>query len=87
MYIVLSYDISSKKASKVKKICDKYLFHIQKSVYEGEITEKNLSKLKNILQKTVDPSCDSVIIFKFNSFQYAKRESIGITKNTDVQIL
>ncbi len=46
MFVVVSYDISSRRAGeKVRKACNRYLRHIQKSVYEGEITEKKLRSL------------------------------------------
>ena len=39
MYIILTYDIATVKISKVRKVCKKYLRHIQKSVFEGELNE------------------------------------------------
>ena len=51
MYCILVYDIEmSKDGAKVSrnifKTCKKYLTHIQKSVFEGEITELQYMKLK-----------------------------------------
>lgn len=34
MYIILTYDVGSKRVEKVLKICRKYLVHVQKSVFE-----------------------------------------------------
>ena len=47
MFIILAYDIHTKRASKVLKICRKYMMHVQKSVFEGDLTEAKLKKLKN----------------------------------------
>lgn len=49
MYVILVYDISledkgARVLNRVFKICKKYLSHVQKSVFEGEITP---AKLKN----------------------------------------
>ena len=42
MYLVLVYDITmggKKILPRVFKTCKKYLFHIQNSVFEGELSE------------------------------------------------
>ncbi|WP_306811195.1 CRISPR-associated endonuclease Cas2 [Irregularibacter muris] len=51
MYIVSMYDIMmDDKGAKVQrnvfKICKRYLIHIQKSIFEGNLPELNLMKLK-----------------------------------------
>ena len=45
MFVILTYDVNVKRVSKVMKTCRKYLSHVQNSVLEGSITEKNLNKL------------------------------------------
>ncbi len=59
MYVVLVYDISKnnngqKRWSHVFKICKKYLSHIQNSVFEGEITKVQLTKLQQELIPSVN---------------------------------
>ena len=39
MYVILIYDIGVKRVSRIQKICKNYLFPVQKSVFEGNITE------------------------------------------------
>lgn len=46
VYRVLIYDINHKRFQKVMKICRKYLNHLQNSVFEGNIAESKLGKLK-----------------------------------------
>ena len=38
MYVILVYDINQKQVGRALKICRKYLMHVQKSVFEGNIT-------------------------------------------------
>ena len=69
MYVVLVYDVSqqengAKRWSKIFKICKRYLTHIQNSVFEGEITEANLIKLREELKPCIRRDLDSVIVFK-----------------------
>ena len=46
MFVILVYDINIKRNKKVLKICRRYLNHVQKSVFEGVITEAKLKKSK-----------------------------------------
>lgn len=62
MYVILVYDIHQKRVGKALKICRKYLIHIQKSVFEGNITESKLKALKEELGHLIDTQMDSVII-------------------------
>ncbi|MCI9216139.1 MAG: CRISPR-associated endonuclease Cas2 [Dorea sp.] len=82
MYVVLVYDISQtengqKRWSRVFKICKKYLSHIQNSVFEGEISKVQLSKLQHELEKDIDKELDSVIIFKSRNEKWLDKEFWG----------
>lgn len=46
VFVILTYDVNQKRVGKVCKVCKKYLHHVQKSVFEGEITEARLKQLK-----------------------------------------
>ena len=87
MFVILVYDVTERKVAKALKICRKYLTWIQNSVFEGDIGEANLKQLKKELSQVIDKETDSVIIYKFNSLNYSKREVIGIEKNTQDIIL
>lgn len=54
MFAIVVYDISSKRVSKVMKVCRKYLNHKQKSVFEGMITNAQLERMKRELSKIMD---------------------------------
>lgn len=82
MYVVLVYDISQnnngqKRWSHVFKICKKYLSHIQNSVFEGEITKVQLTKLQQELRPYIDKQEDSVIIFKSRQERWLNKEFWG----------
>ena len=82
MYVILTYDVQQKRVAKVLKICKKYLNPIQKSVFEGNITELKLRNLKNELSEFILPQCDSVIIYHLDSVKYAKKEQLGMVQST-----
>ena len=76
-YAFLFYDVGEKRVQKVFKICKKYLAHIQKSMFEGNITEGQLKQLKNELLYLINPEEEAVCIYRFDSAKYAKKEEIG----------
>lgn len=83
MFVILTYDINSKRVGKVMKCCKKYLFRVQNSVFEGNISQSKLNKLKNELYKLINTSYDSVRIYEFNYTDYASVEKIGISVSDD----
>ena len=83
MYVILVYDIlADEKGARVSrntfKICKKYLTHIQKSVFEGDITELNYHKLKTELGKYIRKDKDSLLIFKSRNEKWLEKEFWGI---------
>lgn len=70
MKVILVYDIELKepedqrRLNRAKKIARKYLHHVQKSVFEGDITLSQLTKLQTEILKVIDYERDSVIIYK-----------------------
>ena len=67
MYVVAVYDISldekgNRNWRKVFGICKRYLHHIQKSVFEGELSEVDIQRLKYEVSKYIRNDLDSFII-------------------------
>ncbi len=77
MYVILTYDVGVKRNSKMLKICRKYLEHVQKSVFEGFISDKQLSRLKNEIEKVLAPNDDQVAIYEFDTLRYTQKDIIG----------
>ncbi len=80
MYIILVYDIGEKRVAKVLKTCRKFLHWVQNSVFEGELTDAKLEKLKVELKRIINEEEDSVIIYTFRSTWYTNREILGLPK-------
>jgi CRISPR-associated protein Cas2 len=91
MKIILIYDISliekedQKRLIKVMKIARKYLHHVQKSVFEGDLTYGKLKRLENEILNVVDKTRDSVIIYTFpdgvNFERYILTDIEDVTSN------
>lgn len=81
MYLILVYDIKEERVGKVLKCCRRYLTWIQNSVFEGEITEAKLEKLKKELEDIINKNEDSIIFYTLREQYYTKREIMGVSKN------
>ncbi len=69
MFIIVSYDIKTdeignKILQKVFKICKKYLFRLQNSVFIGELSKMEIENLKKELSYCIRNSdkCDIMIV-------------------------
>ena len=83
MNVILIYDIladkgGAKVSRNVFKICKRYLTHIQKSVFEGNLTQLEYLKLKSELNNYIRQDRDSLIIFKSRNDRWLEKEFLGI---------
>lgn len=77
MYIILVYDVGTKRCGKMLKLCRRYLNWIQNSVFEGEISEVKLLELKHYAMLIMDEETDSLIIFKTRQEKWLDKEIVG----------
>ena len=78
MFVIVAYDVNAKRNSKVLKVCRKYLLHVQKSVFEGIITEAKLKRLKNEIAQVINRDEYSIMIYQFETLKYSTKEVIGV---------
>ena len=80
MYAIVIYDASVKRVNAYRQLLRQYLFHIQNSAFEGEITQKNMNDLKSKLNRLNAKQKDSIIIYTFHNSKYVKRVTLGPEK-------
>ena len=61
--------------------------HIQDSVFEGELTKAQLTRVKTGLAAIIDTEKDSVIIFQLRDARWLNKEVMGIDKNSATNLL
>lgn len=83
MFIILVYDVNAKRVGKIGKICRKYLKRVQRSVYEGDVTPKQLTTLQKELERVIVSEEDAICIYQFDSIRYAQKSRIGIMDEFD----
>ncbi len=90
MRVILVYDISledckdQSRLNKVRKVVRKYINHVQKSVFEGDISPSKLEKMKKEILEVIDKKRDSVIVYVFDDIsKYERQVLTDITDPTD----
>ena len=87
MFVILVYDVKQKRQSKIMKICKKYLFHAQKSVFEGYLTEAQLNMLESELAHVVDTDEDSLCVYKVPYYRNVIKDELGYSLANDIEYL
>ena len=83
MYVILSYDVGVKRVRKALAVCRKYLRPVHRSVFEGDITEAELSRLKRELGAAIDSRKDSVCLWRVVGPKFVARDRIGLVSDED----
>jgi CRISPR-associated protein Cas2 len=82
LFVILTYDIASpKRLPKILKTCRMFLFWIQNSVFEGNLTESQLKELISKIELIINKKEDSVFIYAFRDKSLANKKVIGVEKN------
>jgi CRISPR-associated protein Cas2 len=86
MYVIMVYDLEADRTQKALKIGRRYLTHVQNSVLEGEISEGDLSKLKNEIDDLLNAG-ESTIIYELSSDTLLDRTVYGEDPTEDQRFL
>ena len=87
MYVIIVYDINVDRVNKVKSFLRQYLYWIQNSVFEGEVSDSEFEIIYKGLMKIIDEDVDSIIIYKLRMAEILNREVLGIEKSPIDEIL
>jgi CRISPR-associated protein Cas2 len=65
MYVVVCYDIvDDPRRTRLMRRLKGLLPHVQKSVFEGELSDSQVVQLRELIQREIDPSEDTVRIYQ-----------------------
>jgi CRISPR-associated protein Cas2 len=87
MFVILVYDVSVERVAKVLKTARKYLYWVQNSVLEGELTLAQYARLKHDLSRVINKEHDSLIFYKLRTTKYTERETVGTKKGGEEEFL
>lgn len=87
MYVLIVYDVSVERVTKVNKLLKQFMHWRQNSVFEGELTDSQIETVKSKLKNLIDDETDSVLLYIARDAKWLKREQIGQEKNTADNLL
>ncbi|MEY8351304.1 CRISPR-associated endonuclease Cas2 [Bacillus cereus] len=87
MFVIVSYDVEVKRVSKVHKVLKKYLQWTQNSVFEGEITEGKLKKCMNEISEKINPTFDSIYVYRVSNPKNITKDVYGCEKDFETMFL
>ncbi len=87
MYVVIVYDIGEERVNKVCQYLRCHLHWVQKSVFEGELSEGQLAVVRAGLKDLINAEKDSVYIYIARDRKWLGKEVIGVEKAQTDQIL
>ncbi len=79
-FLIVVYDIDTEYVQKVHNTLRKYLFWIQNSVFEGELSEARLKQMKAELEEIATGPRDMILIYRMENKKYLDRQIIGVEK-------
>jgi CRISPR-associated protein Cas2 len=77
LYVIVVYDCGVERLNQVRKYLRTYLNRVQNSVFEGELSEAKLARMKAGLVKKLDLAEDSVLIWTSRDPRWLEREALG----------
>jgi CRISPR-associated protein Cas2 len=63
MYVIVVYDTLAERNPKILRTCRQYLHHVQRSVFEGELSAAQLRRLRSAVENVIDRGYDSVLVY------------------------
>jgi CRISPR-associated protein Cas2 len=65
VYIIVVYDTLAERNPKILRTCRQYLHHVQRSVFQGEVSAAQLKRFQAAVETAIDKSYDSVLVYTF----------------------
>ncbi len=87
MYVIIVYDVAVDRINNIRKFLKRFLNWVQNSVFEGEITESQLIRIENYLNKNTVKDYDFIKIYILSSNKYLKIDVVGTVKKENSNII
>lgn len=87
MYVIAVYDVSTNKNNKILKLLRQYLFHVQNSVFEGNISENLYMELKAKLNAFTYKGNEQIVIYKIPTEKALKKDILSDKTTLEYEIV
>lgn len=86
VYAIVVYDMEADRTRYLRKLCRRYLTHVQNSVFEGEISKGDLEALRSRIKDILEPG-ESAIVYELSSDKLLTRSVVGEDPTEDSRFL
>ena len=86
VYVIAVYDVQADRTRLFLNYLRRFLVHVQNSVFEGEVTEGELERMRSHLDDLLEPG-ESTIIYTVSAESYVDRTVFGDDPTEDSQFL
>ena len=86
VYVIAVYDVQADRTRLFRNYLRRFLIHVQNSVFEGEVTEGELERMRSHLDDLLEPG-ESTIIYTVSAESYVDRTVFGDDPTEDSQFL
>jgi len=87
VYVIVVYDTLAERNPKILRTCRKYLHGVQRSVFEGHLSDGQLRRFHNAVEAVLDLTYDSVLVYTFPPGAVPERLEWGATKPAPTDVL
>ncbi|MFY1632952.1 CRISPR-associated endonuclease Cas2 [Solwaraspora sp. WMMB335] len=87
MYVIVVYDTAAKRNPLILRTCRQYLHHVQRSVFEGDLSEAQLRRFRAAVEEVIDSGYDSVLVYTFPPGTSGQRQEWGRAQPAPSDIL
>jgi CRISPR-associated protein Cas2 len=77
MDVIVVYDTAAERNPKILKLCRRYLHHVQRSVFEGELSPAQLQTFQHQVSRVIEDDYDHVLIYTMPPGAEIRRIEIG----------
>ena len=87
MHVIVVYDTAAERNARILRTCRAYLHHVQRSVFEGPLSEAQLRRFQAAVESALDLTYDSVIVYTFPPGTTPIRHALGATEPAPTDVL
>jgi CRISPR-associated protein Cas2 len=87
VYVIVVYDTLAERNSRILRICRQYLHHVQRSVFEGHLSDSQLRRFRAAVEAALDLTYDNILIYITPPGTTPQRLEWGATEPAPTDIL
>lgn len=87
MYLIVVYDTAVERNPRILRACRQYLHHVQRSVFEGELSAAQLRHFRSAVEAVIDAGYDHVLLYSFPPGTTPQRQEWGVPEPAPTDIL